>query len=190
MATLLFYHDFNSAFCRLALGPARAAAAAAGVALEAVPFELYPAPAPLPDPAAALAAEVEAVRGMAAEQGVPLVLPGRVARTRKAHEAVAHARGQGREAAMLDALYDAVWRRGLDPGRIDVLVELAAAAGLDPGPLHVALGLDAHAPGVVRAQELAEAAGIAGVPAYRVGDDVTAGLLARDDLLAWIRDRL
>jgi predicted DsbA family dithiol-disulfide isomerase len=186
MTTLHFYHDFNSAFCRVGLVAAREAASRAGVSLEPVPFELFPAPVPLPPAVEVLAEEVARAMALADQQGVPLVLPRLLTRTRKAHEAVVHARAEGLELDMLDAVYDAVWRDGMDVGRLDVLVEVAARAGVEPGGLHVALGLDTHEPEVRAAERSAYDAGIEGVPAFRLGSAVLAGAMPAAGLLSWI----
>jgi predicted DsbA family dithiol-disulfide isomerase len=186
MTTLRFYHDFNSAFCRVGLVAAREAASQAGVAVEPIPFELFPAPVPLPPPRPALADEVARATALAELYGVPLTLPPAASRTRKAHEAVRHAREEGFEMELLGALYDAVWRDGADVGRIDVLVALATDVGVEPGGLYVALGLDTHEPDIVRAERSADEAGITGIPAFRIGAAVLAGAVPASDLLAWI----
>jgi predicted DsbA family dithiol-disulfide isomerase len=186
MPRLLFYHDFGSVFCRLALVVTRDVAAAAGLELETSPVELYPSPAPLPT-ADDLAADIDAARPLARTLGIPLHLPPLVPRTRKAHEAVAHARQHGRGLDMAEAIYDAVWHRGLDITRLDVLADLGAATGLDPGPLHVGLGTDAWADDVARAQRDADAARIDALPTYRLDDRLLHGLLPRAELLEWIR---
>jgi predicted DsbA family dithiol-disulfide isomerase len=186
MPRLLLYHDFGSVFCRLALVVARDAATAAGLELETSPVELHPAPTPLPA-VADLAADLDAARPFARTLGVPLHLPPLVPRTQKAHEAVAHARQHGRALDMAEAIYDAVWHRGLDTARLDVLAGLGAAIGLDPGPLHVDLGTDAWADDVARAQRDADAARIAALPTYRLDDRLLHGLLAPAELLEWIR---
>jgi predicted DsbA family dithiol-disulfide isomerase len=186
MTTLLCYHDFNSAFCRVGVSAARAAASSAGVAMEPVPFELFPSPGPLPLPADALTHEVAQATALARQQGIQLVLPRLLGRTRKAHEAVVHARAEGLELAMLDALYDAVWRDGMDVGRLDILAEVAIRAGVDPGGLYVALGLDTHEPEVVRAERSAYDAGIHQVPAFRIGTATLAGAVPAADLVRWI----
>lgn len=188
MTRLLLYHDFGSVFCRLALPVARAAAAAAELELDVVPYELVPAPAILPPPEA-LRPELEAAGPAAAALGIELALPPRIPRTRKAHEAVAHARRQGLALELAEVIYDAVWRRGLDISRLDVLADLGAEAGLDPAALHVALGVDAEEAGVVAAQREAEAAGIAELPTFRVGDEVRVGLVGSDELATWLAAR-
>ncbi|MEJ2503610.1 MAG: DsbA family protein [Gemmatimonadota bacterium] len=189
MSRLLLYHDFVSPFCRLALQVAVRGAERTGHEVRAVPFELRPAPEPLPPPDdPALAEELEAARGVAEEWGLTLgelrVRP----RTRKAHEAVAAARAEGRELAMLDALYTALWERGEDVSRLDVLAAAGSAAGVDAEALHVALGVDRWEEAVVREQEAAAAAGLMGVPAFQVGDRRASGLWSVDELIGWIEE--
>jgi len=186
MSTLVLYHDFASAFCRLALPMAREASAAAGLGLELVPFELFPTPLSLPAPGNVLAPELEAARYRAEELKLALMMPSRTPRTRKAHEAVAHARPAGLDLAMAEALYDAVWQRDLDIARLDVLGELAESIGLDGATLHVALGVDTHERAVVGAQLEAEAAGITGVPTLRLGGSELVGLVTPPELAAWL----
>jgi predicted DsbA family dithiol-disulfide isomerase len=186
MIRLLLYHDFASAFSRVALSIAIEAAGATGRTLELVPFERFPAPAPRPAPEEAFGAELAAAAELAGGRGLEMSLPGLVPRTRKAHEAVAHAREHGAEAAMAEALYDALWRQGLDIGRLDVLATMGTDVGIDGGALHVALGVDADAPEVERAQRQAERDGIRGVPTFRFGDAVAVGLLPAAELIEWV----
>jgi 2-hydroxychromene-2-carboxylate isomerase len=201
LPALVLYHDFVSPFSRLALLVARDVAREAGLDLRLVPLELFPPPLPLPPAPETLGAELEAALPLARALGAELVLPARVPRTRKAHEAVVLARGQGLEQGrgqgggqgleleLAEALYDAVWRRGQDIGRLDVLAELGAEVGLDRGLLHVALGLDTGQDEILAAGVAAEAAGIDGVPTFRLGDDVAVGLFPAAELLEWIRSR-
>ncbi len=189
MPRLLMFHDFASAFCRAALPVVREAAAGAGLDLALVPFELFPAPTLLPEPADVLASELEAVTPWTAERGLMLKLPSRTPRTRKAHEAVAFARDNGLELAMAEAIYDALWNRGLDIGRLDVLGELGEEIGLDGAALHVALGVDLHGDAVADAQRAAEASGIESVPTLRFGESELVGLARPPDLAAWLISR-
>lgn len=186
MDRLLFYHDFTSPFCRLGGRVAGRAADRTGLTLRPVPFELWPAPAPLPDVGEAYGEELEHARRAADRWGLELGTLPHVPRTRKAHEAVAYARDGARGRAVMDAIYDALWRDGLDISRLDVLADTCAAAGVDRELLHVALGLDEREEEVVREQEAAAAAGLAGVPAVQVGDVVAVGLLPLDELVEWI----
>jgi predicted DsbA family dithiol-disulfide isomerase len=186
MSRLLFFHDFSSPFCRLAVGPVAAAADRAGLDLRPVPFELYPAPAHLPAPEELDREEMETAQKLARERGLELGRPRHVPRTRKAHEAVAYAREQGAGRAVLHGLYDALWGRGLDISRLDLLADLCQDAGLDREAAHVALGLDTHEDEVVREQEAAAAAGLTGVPAVQLRDVVAVGLLTAEELADWI----
>jgi predicted DsbA family dithiol-disulfide isomerase len=207
LSTLVLYHDFVSPFSRLALLVARDVARETGLALRLVPLELFPPPVPLPPAPETLGAELEAALPLARALGAELALPARVPRTRKAHEALVHARRQGEgmgqgkgmrqgqgqgeslELDLAEALYDAVWRRGQDIGRLDVLAGLGAEVGLDRGLLHVALGLDTGQQEILAAGVAAAAAGIDGVPTFRLGDDVAVGLFPAAELLEWIRSR-
>lgn len=190
MARLLLFHDFTSPYCRLAARVAADAAERTGLELRPVPFELRPAPAGLPAPDELDAAELETARSLAREWGVPLGELRRVPRTRKAHEAVAYAIAKDAALAVLNGIYDALWRDGLDIARLDVLADVGAAAGLEREPLHVALGLDTFEGDVIREQDAAAAAGVTGVPVVQVRDVTAVGLLPVDELVAWIEANL
>jgi predicted DsbA family dithiol-disulfide isomerase len=99
---------------------------------------------------------------------------------------VAFARVSGAEDALLARLYDALWTRDRDISRMDVLADEGAAIGLDRDALHLALGLDRFQDEVVREQDAAESAGIAGVPAVQYRDHVAVGLLPVHDLVEWL----
>lgn len=187
MGRLLLYHDFTSPFCRLAVEAVAGAARRTELELRPVPFELNPAPAPLPDPEEqSWIEEMDAAEAAARRLGLELGRLNHVPRTRKAHEAVAHAREQGAAEVLLRRLYDALWVRALDISRLDVLADEGAAAGLDREALHLALGLDRFEAEVAREQEAAEAAGIGGVPAVQVRNVVATGLFPVDELVEWI----
>lgn len=187
MDRLLFYHDFASPFCRLAAQTAARAADRTGLALRPVPFELWPAPAPLPG-VDTYGDELDRASGAASEWRLELGALTRVPRTRKAHEAVAFARSHGADQALMEAIYDALWRDGRDIARLDELSDIGETAGVDRELLHVALGLDDFEDGVVREQDAAAAAGLTGVPAVQVGDAVAVGLFPVDELVEWIEE--
>ncbi len=186
MSRLLLYHDFTSPFCRLAASIVSEAASRTGLELRPVPFELHPAPVPLPGPDELPDDEMATARQAAEDWGLELGRLARVPRTRKAHEALAHARENGEGEAVLLRLYDALWTRDLDIARLDVLADEVEAAGLDREEMHLALGLDHFEDEVVREQEAAEAAGITGVPTVQVGEVVAVGLLPVDELIEWL----
>lgn len=186
---LLFFHDFVSPYCRLALDAVAEACDRTGLELRPVPFELHPAPHPLPDTDdPVLQEEVAAARRLTGASPGRLKSPPRLPRTRKAHEAVAFALKHGNGPALLRGLYHALWARGLDIARLDVLADLGEAAGLEREALHVALGLDLFRADVIREQHAAAAAGITGVPAMQLGSVRTSGFVPAEDLVAWIAD--
>ena len=189
MSRLLFYHDFASPYCRLALDAVTEAAERTGLEVRPVPFELWPAPTELPtidDPT--VAEELDRARELASDQGIRLQPPTALPRTRKAHEAVAFGIDHGAGAAVLRGIYEQLWSEGQDISRIDVLTSVAEAAGLDPEELHVALGTDRYEADVVREQHAVTGAGIEAVPAVQVGAVMAAGLLPPDELADWIRE--
>ena len=189
MSRLLFFHDFASPYCRLALDSVTEAAERTGLDVRPVPFELRPAPEPLPDPDdAALTEELEAARALADQWGIPLEPAPLVPRTRKAHEAVAYTLEHGSTRAVLRGIYEALWTHGKDIARIDVLADIGEAAGLDREPLHVALGLDEFEADVVREQHAVAGAEITGVPALQLKSVVAAGLFPADELVDWIEE--
>jgi predicted DsbA family dithiol-disulfide isomerase len=184
---LLFFHDFVSPYCHLALGVAAATCDETGLQLRPVPFELYPTPHPLPGPDdPMLQEELVAARRVAGASPGVLQSPARLPRTRKAHEAVAFALAHGNGPALLRGLYQALWVRGLDIARLDILADLGEGVGLEREALHVALGLDEFQADVVREQHAAAAAGITGVPTVQLGSARTSGYMASEELVAWI----
>ncbi len=185
---MLLYHDFTSPYCRLAAQIAEEAARQTGLSLRAVPFELCPAPTPLPDPRDLLGDEMATARAAADDWGLAMGSLERVPRTRKAHEAVAHARAHGAEERVLHGIYRALWEEGRDISRLDVLADIGGAAGLDREAMHVALGLDDFEPEVIREQAAAAAAGLTGVPAVQVRDIVAVGLFPVGELVEWINE--
>jgi predicted DsbA family dithiol-disulfide isomerase len=160
-----------------------------GVRVAWRPYELWPAPAPLPDPSAAVDADrwQSTVLPLAARLGIELRRPSRVPRTRKAHEAVAFATRHGLGDALRERLYRAHFVEGRDIGRVDVIVELGAEAGLDDVDLKIALDLDTYADEVAGQESEAEAAGVTGVPALSIGDELLLGLHPYETVLGILR---
>jgi predicted DsbA family dithiol-disulfide isomerase len=138
-------------------------------------FELHPVPAPLPFDT--LADRVSAARPLADELGVDLKTPPVLPRTRKAHEAAALAAEKGLAIPMRRAIYEAVFRDGLDVGRIDVLVRLATEVGLDVTETKVVLDVDRLTEQVIAETEGARRAGVHAVPTVVVGSGASAKVL-------------
>ena len=150
------------------------------VAVEWLPFELNPDMPPQgmaradyrarkfgAERAAALDANIEAV---GAEEGIRFAFgrQSRTPNTRSAHMLVAHASGQGRGGAVVDALFRAYFEEGRDIGDEAVLLAVAAEAGLDRGEAQTALRDDEVRRMVVSAEGRAGELGISGVPFFIV----------------------
>jgi predicted DsbA family dithiol-disulfide isomerase len=101
---------------------------------------------------------------MAAQRGMTLKLPPVQPRSRKALEAVAFARAQGRFDSMHEALFQAFFEAGRDIGDVDVLCEIGAASGLDAQALRQALDQNHHTAEILEDQQLAHSLGVSGVP--------------------------
>ncbi|HSK19430.1 MAG TPA: DsbA family protein [Longimicrobiales bacterium] len=170
----------------------------ATVQVEGAAFELRPAGTPLP------AVETQwpddtwtrTIEPLADEVGVVVKRPTLVVRTRKAHEAAAYARSEGRYPAMHAALYAAYWQEGRDIGRIDVLSEIGSEVGLDASGLRVALDIDQQTARVEQDEAWAARLGLDAVPAWIMmhdgadGTGVAAGILVGlqryEELKAWV----
>lgn len=196
MDRLIVYADYVCPYCYLAETQLERLRHSVRVAVEPAAFELRPPGTALPGPDAEWMRRGwrESVEPLARSLGVEMHYPRISTRTRKAHEAVAHARQHDAALAMHSAIYHAWWRDGRDIGRIDVLMEIAEETGLDGPALKVELDIDKWTDRVVQEEETASQYGIAGVPAYVsvAGSAVTGvrtGLQHYDELKDWVTDR-
>lgn len=162
------WSDYVCPFCYLELPPVRrlqeAYAGQLDVAWRA--FELRPDPKPTLDPNGEYLHTTwnRSVYPMAAERGMRLKLPPVQPRSRKAFEAVAWARGQGRFDVMHEALFRAFFEDGRDIGKLDVLADIGAECGLDRAGLRAALESGIHTAEVLEDEQLAMSLGVSGVP--------------------------
>jgi predicted DsbA family dithiol-disulfide isomerase len=133
-------------------------------------FELRPEPVPTLDPDAPYLHGVwgQSVYRMARARGMTLSLPPVQPRSRKALEAVEHARAEGRFDAVHRLLFRAFFEHGQDLASVEVLADVAAAAGLDPDGLREALAEERHLPKVLAGETEARHHGLRGVPALVV----------------------
>ena len=184
--TLTLFADFVCPFSFLVVRGLLALADELEVDVVHRAFELTPAPLPLPP--APDDAQWAIVAAIADEAGIKINRPHFVARTRKAHEALKFAEGEGAGAAMRHAIYDGYFLKGLDVGRIDILMSIAADAGLDRFAMKVALDVDAHVESVLTDRAAAEQLEITGTPALIAGDDVHLGYLSAEQLRTWLGD--
>jgi predicted DsbA family dithiol-disulfide isomerase len=188
--SLEVWGDYTCPFCYLGEAALRRVEGSLGVPVERRSFELRPPGVPLPDLEGGYyrPAFERGVVPWAERLGVEVRWNGTASRTRKAHEAAAHARAVDAFEAMHHALYRAYWVEGRDIGRIDVLVDIGAAVGLDALDLRVALDVDARTEEVREAGTAAAAAGVRAVPAYRLGSALLSGLHEPDTLRGWVAD--
>ncbi|HEX8665241.1 MAG TPA: DsbA family oxidoreductase [Beijerinckiaceae bacterium] len=149
-------------------------------AIEWLPFELNPDMPPQgmaradyrarkfgAERAAALDANIQAV---GAEEGIRFAFErqARTPNTRRAHMLIAHASGQGRGGAVVDALFRAYFEDGRDIGDEAVLLDIASEVGLDRHGAAAALRDDEVRRMVVQAEGRAGELGISGVPFFIV----------------------
>lgn len=137
-----------------------------GVTVRWHAFELRPEPAPTLDPNGAYLHDIWArsVYPMAAERDMRLRLPPVQPRSRKAFEAVAHARSVGQFDAMHAALFRAFFEDGMDIGDTAVLLHIGDSLGLDRQRLQRALEEDEYTREVLAEEGQARQLGISGVP--------------------------
>jgi predicted DsbA family dithiol-disulfide isomerase len=129
-------------------------------------FELRPDPVPTLDPDGAYLHDIwgRSVYPMAAERGMALRLPPMQPRSRKAFEAVAHARSIGLFDPMHLALFRGFFEEGKDIGDTHVLLDIAASAGVERPALQDALRSGRYVEQVLQDERLAQNLGIRGVP--------------------------
>jgi predicted DsbA family dithiol-disulfide isomerase len=144
------FSDYVCPFCFLAEGPLNEAVAEldGAVEVEWMPFELRPYPTPTLEPEGDYlqSAWRDSVYPMAAQMGVPIVLP-RVSPqpyTRLAFEGALEARDQGKADAYNHRMFTAFFQDELDIGKIEVLTACAAEIGMDDEKFRTALENRSH----------------------------------------------
>ncbi len=109
----------------------------------------------------------------AEETGLALDLSGiaRVPNTLGAHRLIHWAGLEGRQAAMVAALFRAYFREGRDIGAHATLAELAEGCGMDRAMVERLLASDADAGAIREADRDARARGMTGVPCFILGGE-------------------
>lgn len=92
----------------------------------------------------------------------------RIANTLDAHRLIHWAGLEGRQAAVVSALFRAYWREGRDIGDRDVLAQIAGDAGMDRAMTARLLGSDADADDIAARDADARAKGVNAVPTYLI----------------------
>ena len=177
------WSDYVCPFCYLELPVIERLQAELGDALSVGwrAFELRPEPVPTLDPGGEYlrSAWARVVYPMADQRGMALKLPPLQPRSRKALEAAAHARDEGRFDAMHIGIFRAFFEHGLDIGDTDVLTDISTSVGLDAAALQEALEEGRHREAVLEDKHLAQELHITAVPAMllrRAGADWRSAL--------------
>lgn len=122
-----------------------------------------------PDRLAAIHARL---REAARQAGVDLDpdTPKRIPNTLNAHRLIHWAGLEGRQTAVVSALFRAYWREGRDIGNAGVLADIAASAGLDRAAIARLLDGDADRDTIASRDSHARERGVTGVPCFVVAD--------------------
>jgi predicted DsbA family dithiol-disulfide isomerase len=94
--------------------------------------------------------------------------PQRLPNTLNAHRLIHWAGLEGRQTAMVSALFKAYWRDGRDIGDAQVLAEIAAAVGLDGAAIARLLASDADADDIAARDADARKKGVTAVPTFLI----------------------
>ena len=94
----------------------------------------------------------------------------RMPNTLDAHRLIHWAGLEGRQAAMVAALFAAFFQNGRDIGDVATLVELAAAVGMDPAVVARLLASDADRAEIAARDTHARARGVGAVPTYVIAN--------------------
>lgn len=185
---LLFCFDYVDPLSFVVQGELDALAGAGDLPpIRRLPMELRPPPEPLLDPEGEVwTRRWTAAIAAAAPLGVILAPQGLVPWTRKAHELVLHAEARGVGDAAHRAVFEAVFRQGLDIGRVDVLVDVARTLGLDPHETKAVLDVDHHTEEVARLREVAVERGVTEPPSLVLGTHTLRGFHNRDALRTFL----
>jgi predicted DsbA family dithiol-disulfide isomerase len=171
--------DVVCPWCLIGWRQLQAALAADGVAADVRwhPFELNPG---MPPEGEAVADHVRrkygatpeqssatrtAMREIAAEVGARLGSPARIWNTRDCHRLLYWAKDTGAQTALKEALFEAYFADGANPGERSVLLAAVASAGLDVGEARRVLDSDAFGRAVEAVEARFAEMGVTGVPA-------------------------
>ncbi|MDQ2065427.1 DsbA family oxidoreductase [Xinfangfangia sp. CPCC 101601] len=142
------------------------------------------------------AAKVDAVhdrlREVARAAGLPLNpdVPKRIPNTLNAHRLIHWAGVEGRQAAVVSALYRAYWAEGRDIGNTGVLADIAGAAGMDRAATARLLDSDADSDDIAARDADARAKGVSSVPTWLIGQHYVVTGAQPPELWAQVIDDL
>lgn len=174
-------HDFTCPWCWIGFMQAKALRKEfPGIKFEWRGYELYPEsmdwppPAPVVPEGISLRPKTPTRLELAyAAQGMikPTAIRPKQMRIHNAHEAVEYAKLEGRQDAMVEALYRAYWEEGLEISNLDVLHDVALGLVEDRAELRRAVEQRRFADKIVPYDDEAYASGVFNVPTFWIGGE-------------------
>jgi riboflavin biosynthesis pyrimidine reductase/predicted DsbA family dithiol-disulfide isomerase len=174
--TIPVAHDFNCEWCWIGLHQIRRLKQELDVEIEWLPYELYPAELGWPEPKCAAEEPPNKPKKptrfelalAAAGMEMPPEWP-KGLNTNAAHHAVEYAKRDGVADELVDRIYNAVWRHGLDVGDTRVLAILARGLVKDVFEMMNAIEEKRYADRIVLFDEPAYASGVYNLPTFFIG---------------------
>jgi riboflavin biosynthesis pyrimidine reductase/predicted DsbA family dithiol-disulfide isomerase len=175
--TIPVAHDLNCEWCWIGLHQIRRLKQELDVEIEWLPYELYPAELAWPEPKPAVEEPPNKPKKptrfelalAAAGMEMPPEWP-KGLNTNAAHHAVEYAKQDGVADELVDRIYNAVWRHGLDVGDTRVLAILARGLVKDVFEMMNAIEEKRYADRIVLFDEPAHAHGVYNLPTFFIGD--------------------
>ncbi|NHK26849.1 DsbA family oxidoreductase [Parvularcula flava] len=128
--------------------------------------------------------EAARVAGLDLDPSLPEIAPN----TLDAHRVIRWAHEDNLQREVVEALFDAYWKHGLDLGSHDVLATVAAEAGMEKADVLARLGSVEDVNDVKEEAQAFRAGGVNGVPTFIINEQAGfAGALPPDQLLETIR---
>lgn len=114
----------------------------------------------------------------------------RVPNTLNAHRLIHWAGLEGRQSAVVSALFRAYWRESKDIGDVAVLAEIAGANGLDRAMIERLLASDADAQDIKDRDAHARSRGVSGVPCFIIANQYVVSGAQPPQVWAQVLDEL
>ncbi len=116
--------------------------------------------------------------------------PSRIPNTLNAHRLIHWAGLEGRQSAMVSALFRAYWREGRDIGDTATLAAIAGEVGLDGAAITRLLASDADADDLIARDQDARAKGVTAVPTFLIAQQFVLSGAQPSELWGQVIDEL